>query len=216
MNIFCHLKSILRPITIFLLTTSVATCTRLEPTPPVIATLTTASDYERQFNEYLAQVDTRQNEISVVIEPTKLEYEPNELIEFEVTITNLSDRTIVIRRPEAELNYLVFPTPMEFVLIPSDSNIRINLLLPPGSIDARIEIQPDEFVVLETRKSYVGIVPIIPRPNQPLPAGKYSVNGKYQNYTFGAFINDEETLITDYNAWMGEIETNSTTFEVVP
>ena len=216
MNTSCFLKLMVRSVMLVVISITVITCAPQEPSPPVITTLTSPSDYDRLFNEYMGQVEARRNEISVMIEPTKVEYSSTELIELEVTITNLSDHHIVIRRPEAELNYLVFPTPMEFMLIPSDPDIRINLLLPLGHIDDRIEIRPDEFFVLEKGKSYTGIVPLIPRPEPPLPVGSYSVKGTYQNYDFGAFSIDKEILISDYNAWMGEVETNTTTLEVIP
>ncbi len=212
---FSYFKSMLRLISLVFLMVVLASCVPQESTPSVITTLTSFDDYIELQNKYLQQVETRQNEISIVIKPTKPIYKPDEVIEFQVMVNNLTDHDIVIRRPEAYLNYLAFPTPMSFTLIPADPDTNIELLLPGGSVFISVEIQADEFVVINQQQAYSSVVPLIPRPREPLPRGKYSVVGMYQNYFFGAYVTTE-LYFTDYNAWMGEVETNSVTFEVVP
>ncbi len=191
-------------------------CSPQDATLPMLTTVIPPDTFGDYIDQKLAQMDKHKGAIRVEIALPKNEYHPDELLEFVVTIMNVSERTIVVRRPEAELDYFVQVPLMEFLLVPSDPNISIKYILPIGDFEGFIEIPPSDFVVLSPTQSYTGMVPIIPRPRVPLPAGTYSVSAVYSNGAFGAFVNtDNELLLTDYDAWMGDVETNTITFEVV-
>ena len=202
---------------LFLLALSSA-CNPCQPSKPRVQTVVPVGQYGQLSDEYFQQMDAHKNDITVRIELPKTQYAQDELLEFQVTITNMTDDSIVIRRPDAEIWEYPHPlSPVIFTLIPDDPSISIEFW---GSsiIGGYFEILPEEFVTLRAGCSFTATVPILPRPRGLMPVGKYSVSAEYGNSEFGSDPGEdqeEEVFLLDYGAWIGTITSNSIDFEVI-
>ena len=205
---------------LFLLFLSSA-CNPCQPSKPrVQAVVTTIEQDEQLSDEYFQQMDAHKSDITVRIELPKTQYAQDELLEFQVTITNMTDDSIVIRRPNAQIwaEYPYPTAPVIFTVIPDDPSTPIELLLTSIIGYPYFEILPEEFVTLRAGCSFTATVPILPRPRGLMPVGKYSVSAEYRNFEFGSDPNEdqeEEVFLLDYGAWIGEITSNSVDFEVI-
>lgn len=178
--------------------------------------LVPASLYPTLQAKYDLEMTNRRDELQFSIALSKGSYTPEENIEFSVTLTNRSRTNVIARKPDASTN-LITTSPdlgeIIFMITPHDPTISLNfpaLAMPyPGSLVT----SPDDFVLLHPAESYVTSI-TMPRPRGSMPQGQYSVYLKYKNYDFGADSPDREFFV-DYNAWMGEIDSNTVTLQIV-
>jgi hypothetical protein len=117
--------------------------------------VTTIEQDEQLSDEYFQQMDAHKNDITVRIELPKTQYAQDELLEFQVTITNMTEDPIVIRRPDAEIwaEYPYATAPVIFTMIPDDPSVSIELLLSSIIGEPDIEFLPEEFVTLRAGSS---------------------------------------------------------------
>ncbi len=167
--------------------------------------------------KYDLEMPHRRDELQFSIRLPKSSYTPEENIEFNVTLVNRSQMDVIARKPDASINQVTANPDLGDIIVivkPQDPTISLNfpaLAMPyPGSLLT----PPDDFVLLHPAESYATSI-VMPRPRGSMPKGQYSVYLKYKNYLFGADSPDREFFI-DYNAWMGEIDSNTVIFQVIP
>jgi len=177
------------------------------------------SEYLALAQKYEQEINARRDEIVLAIELPKSEYTSDERIDFSVTLMNRSSRDTTIRRPDTPSNAIRvnFDTDDElaFMITPSDSSLVLNFPMPIGLQPGPPVISSDEFALLHSGENY-GAAITLPYPLSPMPEGQYSVYLKYRNYHFGVGDPENPEKFIDYHAWMGEIESNSVNFSIIP
>jgi len=177
------------------------------------------AEYLALSQKYETEIIARRDEIMLIIELPKSEYTSNENIDFRITLVNKSGKAITVRKPEAtgtairvnfdDNNELVFE------ITPSDPSLVLNFPVPLGFQPGSPFALPTDFALLQAGENYEALI-TMPHPLSPMPQGQYSVYLKYRNYHFGANDPENSDKFIDYHAWMGEIESNTVSFSIVP
>jgi len=176
------------------------------------------SEFSQLASTYDQEINARRGEIEISIEIPKTAYTPEEVISFSVSLINRSDKDIVIHKPDAEYNIIsAYPgsrDELAFVVIPDNPAISLAFQGPSAPIAGLVH-HPEGFALLSPGKSYVTSI-AMPRLIRPMPPGRYSVFLTYRNHVFAADEPNQAESFIDYHAWMGEITSNTLSFEIIP
>lgn len=205
--------------TVILLSILIA-CTTARTTSTQTGRIVPASEFSKLADKYNHEIDARHNEIEVRIELPKTTYAPNEAIAFNVVLINESNTDVIVRKPDSQTNRVdTDPNSRDelvFVVIPDNSMIPLTFPAPVALYPGAASIPPKDFVLLPPGQGYTATI-AMPHPLHPMSVGRYSAQLKYSNYRFDASApGDSGNFFLDFHAWMGEITSNTVTFESVP
>lgn len=193
------------------------------------------SELEALSEKYLREMVARQDALDLQVTLPQTEYESGEPIEVSLSLINVSDESVVIRKPDAESASVAAATEniepglhmdeVFFIVTPHDPSTALAFPIPPMFRDTFYQvIAPDEFHLLLPGERYRAQIPL-PEPLAPpptferpsMPVGTYSLSAQYSNTHFGAiFLKEDDWVHIDYQAWMGSAVSNTVTFKIVP
>jgi hypothetical protein len=192
-------------------------CTQQQDTPPPGKTVAW-EDLDDLMDRSYSQLDARKNELELRIGLLKDRFTLGESIEIIASLTNKTDKSIVVRRLDAMPIFGNDATSVHGIRLiltaqststSLDSGFLLDLVqegLPP----------PESFVVIPAYDSHT-VTCALSDIFKTVLADKYSLEINYTNDYFGAQTNDGSVnYFIDYNAWIGTLSSNVEYFQITP
>jgi hypothetical protein len=170
-----------------------------------------------------------ENKITFSISVEREKLRQGEKITFLANITNVSDKSIIIRKPRqsnvleiihpnAVLLFSVSPTHDKKLFWFPNEYFGYDLAVSPVEPDEFVELIPNQLFQVRLEIPIDVLSNINGETNHlELPAGEYILNMKYLNQYIGYSMEKiGDILYVDLNAWVGDVEANPVSFTVLP
>ena len=211
-------KQCLQVCVLYLFLSILAACIGRSDTTPIGRKINWESGEVSELRRiYEEQESARYDEVGFKIELAKNKYSPTDEIIVHATLTNRTDHDITVLKMymQTDREYEIFYG-VKAVIEANDPNVSVEFEETLSGFDlVQYSRPPEAFVKIQARQRYSECLELLPI-KEPLPAGRYNLYLMYANQDFGAdVVNESGSYFLDFDAWMGELQSNTVTFEII-